>query len=363
MDAKTHVVVVCGGKSTEHEVSLKSAASILQALDPHKYHVSVVGINKAGHWLSGPPVLEALQTQTALTESVTQSSEEIATLVSATHPYTTTQSPVLFPVLHGPMGEDGTIQGLLELAQCPYVGSGVLGSSLGMDKVKQKELFQAHAIPVVKYVWFWHHEWEKQQKVVLERIHKTLGNRFPVFVKPVNAGSSVGITKVHKREELFSAIDTAFLFDTKIMIEEGITGVREIEVGVLGNYEPSVSVCGEIIPSHEFYDYQAKYADNTTKLVIPATIEEQVSKEIRSYALQAFRTLECWGLARVDFFYQHQTGDIYLNELNTMPGFTSMSMYPKLWEATGISYGDLVDTLITLAKERFEERSILKTSP
>jgi D-alanine-D-alanine ligase len=262
--------------------------------------------------------------------------------------------------MHGKFGEDGSLQGLLELADIPYVGPGVLGSAVGMDKVMQKELLVRAHIPTVPSIWFTLEEYETRHKKIIADVERTL--RYPLFVKPSNSGSSIGITKAHNRKELLESIDTAGQFDRRILVEQGINHAREIECGILGNDQPAASVPGEIVPCNEFYDYNAKYVDEKSNAIIPAKLPNTVVKKIQQYALRAFRALDCAGMARVDFLLTKKTNRIYLNEINTIPGFTSISMYPKLWQASGVSYSALLDTLIQLAIERHKAKSKLKTA-
>jgi D-alanine-D-alanine ligase len=360
---RMRVGILFGGRSGEHEVSLISAASVLQALDPAKYEAVPIGITKDGRWLAGtaahkmlPPVLsEVLRTG----ECVMLSADpNVAALVPVGESRPDAlRVDVVFPVLHGTYGEDGTVQGLLDLAGLPYVGSGVLGSAVGMDKDMQKRLFQQAKLPIVDFLAILRAEWEKSRAKVLRAIRKKF--RFPVFVKPATLGSSVGMTKAHDAKELAAAMDLASEFAQKIIVERAIRG-REIEVSVLGNEEPEASIPGEIVPHREFYDYTAKYLEEGTRLLIPAKLNRAQVKHFQEYAVRAFRSLECLGMARVDFFLEHRTGRIYLNEINTIPGFTSISMYPKLWEASGLSYHDLLGRLIELALAQHREKQRTK---
>jgi D-alanine-D-alanine ligase len=347
---KIHVALLFGGKSAEHEVSIRSAQSIYNVLDKSKYKITLVGIDKNGTWLS-------LNTQQFL------SSKEIL-LDKQILPYSIdnlfqsdkSKVDVVFPVLHGPFGEDGTIQGLLKLANISFVGAGVLGSAVGMDKEVAKRLLRDAGLSTAKFNVY--SEFERKT-ISFEKVRKNLG--LPLFVKPANLGSSVGITKVHNKAEFIKAINFAFQYDSKILIEEFIKG-KEIECSVLGNEKPIASVCGEIIPHHEFYSYEAKYLDdNGAALSIPAKITKPLMKKIQTLAVRAFNVLCCEGMARVDFFLK-ENGEIYINEINTIPGFTSISMYPKLWEESGIPYGKLIDTLIKLAISRHNKEQKLKTS-
>lgn len=338
---KICVGVLFGGKSGEHEVSLRSAASIVAALDKERYDVVPLGITPEGRWLSPADSSRMLPSA-----EFTQVPETSAISVSGE-----LQPPVdvVFPVLHGTHGEDGTVQGFLELAGLPYVGAGVLGSAAGMDKDVMKRLFRDHGLPVV--------EWLLVMRADLASAPARVEREFvyPVFVKPANLGSSVGISKVHDAAELKPALELAASFDRRILVERAIDA-RELECSVLGNDNPVASVAGEIVPIHEFYDYDAKYIEEGSKLLIPAPITEQQSDAIRDLSCRAFTAIDCAGMARVDCFLERPTGKIYLNEINTIPGFTSISMYPKLWEASGISYAALLDRLIALALERHEEK-------
>jgi len=386
---KIRVGVLFGGRSGEHEVSLLSAASVLNAIDKEKYEVVPIGITKDGRWLTaehaenlltGKLVLETRNLRAGdpeITEpaAVLARGEAVVVPPEPVHrqsglvPFQTDAAllrrasdrainvDVIFPVLHGTFGEDGTIQGLLELADIPYVGAGVLGSAAGMDKDIMKSLFIAAGLPIVKHVTILRSEWEKDPK----RIEKLVGRlKYPVFVKPANLGSSVGISKAHHRKELGPAIEEAARFDRKIVIEQGVGGnkekAREIECAVLGNDEASASVPGEIVPVKEFYDYNAKYLDEGSQLIIPAKLTKGEAKTVRELAVKAFKAVDCSGLARVDFLMDPKTRKIYLNEINTMPGFTAISMYPKLWAATGLEYSDLIDRLIQLGIERHKDK-------
>jgi D-alanine-D-alanine ligase len=347
---KIRVGVIFGGRSGEHEVSLRSAESILKSIDRSKYDVVPIGITHQGRWLASKSALALLPAK-----------EQIEKTLSAGEPITLPAEPaaqgmidVIFPVLHGTYGEDGTIQGLLELANVPFVGAGVLGSAVGMDKDVMKRLLRDAGLPIVEY-W-------SIRKPELDTFLQTKINElpYPVFVKPANLGSSVGITKVHAPEELPAALQTAADYDRKIVVEKGVDA-REIEVSVLGNDEPIASVPGEIIPSREFYDYAAKYVDADSRLLIPSPLTEEQVKEVQRLGIAAFKVLECAGMARVDLFLDKASGKFYVNEINTLPGFTTISMYPKLWEASGIPYSELIDRLISLALERHAEKNKLRT--
>lgn len=402
MKKKLRIGVLFGGRSGEHEVSLLSAASILKAIDRKRYDVVPIGIDKQGVWLTGTearhlldnnplapspllPSAEKADAEFAAAAAVLRSGEPLS--IPPLHPHTqdlqlnagaelaqpsnplAASLDVIFPVLHGTFGEDGTIQGLFELADIAYVGSGVLGSSAAMDKDAMKRLFSAANLPQTPYVSLLRSSWRNDPKATVKVIEKSL--TYPLFVKPANLGSSVGISKVHSRAELAPAIDLAASFDRKIVIEQGVGGPgvkpRELEVSVLGNDAPEASVIGEIVPNKEFYDYESKYAssDEPSVPIIPAKLTQSEIKQIRAMAVAAFRACDCAGLARVDFLMEPARDSkgrpvkkprIFLNEINTMPGFTSISMYPKLWQASGLPYKKLIDRLITLALERRREK-------
>ncbi|MEX1277339.1 MAG: D-alanine--D-alanine ligase family protein, partial [Bacteroidota bacterium] len=353
MANRIRVGVVFGGRSAEHEVSLVSATSVINALDRNKYEVIPIGISHEGRWLSSGDALRLLKERVDIRNQPEHilvpdpRKQGLVPLQNSGTAVTSHAVDVVFPVLHGPFGEDGTIQGLFELADVPYVGSGVLGSAVGMDKVIQKQLLRQSEIPVAPDIWFPYDEFGRGQKKIIASIEKKL--RYPCFVKPPNMGSSVGISKAHTRGELIAAIHLAGEFDRKILVERGIQHGREIECSVLGNEEPVASVPGEIIPSNEFYDYDAKYVDGKSRAEIPAKLSKAAVKRIQDYSVRAFKALDCAGMARVDFLVQRGGTKMYLNEVNTIPGFTSISMYPKLWQASGLSYPELLDKLITLA--------------
>jgi D-alanine-D-alanine ligase len=355
---RLRVGVLFGGRSGEHEVSLASAASVIRGLDPDKYEAVPIGITKEGHWLIGagaqkmlPEVLRGGQ-RVMMTADPTD-----AALVRLDGSGGGTRLDVVFPAMHGTFGEDGTIQGLLDLAGLPFVGAGVLGSAIAMDKDVAKRLLQAAKIPVVPWIAVPRTEWEKHPADVERAIEDKF--QYPVFVKPATLGSSVGMTKVHSREELAPALNLAAEFAQKILVERAMVA-REIEVSVLGNSEPAASIPGEIVPHREFYDYAAKYLEEGTQLLIPAKLKPAQVKTFKKLAVDAFRALELSGMARVDFFLEKEGGKIYLNEVNTIPGFTSISMYPKLWEASGIPFRDLIDKLIELALEQHREKARTK---
>jgi len=363
MNQKLKVGVLFGGRSAEHEVSLVSAASIINALDKNKYDVLPIGITKEGRWVSAINAVQLLKERAPLDnlpEHVLLPDPRKQSLVniSTAFPQAAQHLDVIFPVIHGTYGEDGTIQGLFELADIPYVGAGVLGSAVGMDKVVAKQLLERANIPVAPGIWFLYSNYKKHSKQYISDIEKKL--RYPCFVKPPNQGSSVGITKAHNRKELHAGIELAGQYDRKVLVEKAIVQPREIEVSVLGNNDPIVSIPGEIIPSNEFYDYDAKYVDGKSTAVIPAKLSKHIVKKIQQYAVSAYGVLDCAGMARIDFLVQ-KNGKIFFNEINTIPGFTSISMYPKLWEASGISYSALLDRLIQLAIERHEQKRQLRT--
>jgi D-alanine-D-alanine ligase len=387
---KLRVGILFGGRSGEHEVSLLSAASLLEAIDKEKYDVVPIGITKEGHWLTAsdaenllqgkliiePRQLRAGDPETTQPAAVLAHGEAVVVPPEPVHresglvpfqtdaPLTRRASDrainvdIIFPVLHGTFGEDGTIQGLLELADIAYVGAGVLGSAAGMDKDIMKSLFIAAGIPIVKHVTILRSAWERDSRKVQKRVESRL--RYPVFVKPANLGSSVGISKAHDRKELGPAIEEAAKFDRKIVIEQSVGGktnkAREIECSVLGNDEPVASLPGEIVPIKEFYDYHAKYLDEGSELIIPAKLNKAETKKVQELAIRCFQAVDCSGLARVDFLMDPLTRKIYLNEINTMPGFTAISMYPKLWAASGLKYVDLIDRLIEFGLERHADK-------
>ncbi|HXW16446.1 MAG TPA: D-alanine--D-alanine ligase family protein [Terriglobia bacterium] len=359
MTKKIHVGILFGGRSGEHDVSLQSAASVIDALDPAKYEIVPIGITREGHWRAGSgilqPLAEVLESGKPITPSVDPTGPKLLLLASSLP--STNSLPaldVVFPVLHGTFGEDGTVQGLLELADIPYVGAGVLASAAGMDKDVMKRLFRDADLPVVPWELILRSEWQSDPHAIRRRIEKEL--RYPLFVKPVNGGSSVGISKVHDRFELAAALDLAGQYDRKILVEKGI-GAREIECSVLGNDHPQASVPGEVLPVNEFYDYEAKYIKEGSVLVIPAQLTPRQAEQVQDVAIRAFQAVDGAGMGRVDFLLDRKTGRVYLNEINTIPGFTSISMYPKLWEASGIPYSQLLDRLIDLALERHREKS------
>jgi len=364
---KIRVAILFGGRSGEHEVSLQSAASVLAAIDRKKYEVLPVGITKQGRWVAGD-ALDALPAEKLagiLREGdpvIASADPQGPSLIplnssSAVRGNLTGKIDVVFPLLHGTFGEDGTVQGLLDLAGIPYVGAGVLASAAGMDKDVMKRLFRDAAIPVVEWITVLRNEWQTSPAPIKQSVQRKIG--YPVFVKPANLGSSVGISKVRHAKELPAALDLAARYDRKILIEKGVDA-REIECAVLGNDKPEASVPGEIVPANEFYDYEAKYIREGSKLLIPAPLAKQQTRRVQQLALQAFKAIDCAGMARVDFLLDRKTGQIFVNEINTIPGFTSISMYPKLWEASGVPFPELVDRLIRLALERHAEKSRTK---
>ncbi|HYL63720.1 MAG TPA: D-alanine--D-alanine ligase family protein [Candidatus Methylomirabilis sp.] len=355
---RLRVGILFGGRSGEHEVSLASAASVIRALDTDKYEAVPIGITKEGHWLIGVGAQKMLPEVLRTGQRVTMTADPTdAALVRLDGSGGGQRLDVVFPVMHGTFGEDGTIQGLLDLAGLPFVGAGVLGSAIAMDKDVSKKLLRAAKIPVVPWVALRRDEWERNEPEVIFKIEKAF--RYPVFVKPATLGSSVGMTKVHNRKELAPALNLAAEFAMKIMVERAVNA-REIEVSVLGNRNPQASVPGEIVPHREFYDYAAKYLEEGSQLLIPANLKPAQVKKFQHFAVEAFRTLELNGMARVDFFLDKSTAKIYLNEVNTIPGFTSISMYPKLWEASGLSFSQLIDKLIELALEQHAEKARTK---
>ncbi|MEE8209484.1 MAG: D-alanine--D-alanine ligase family protein [bacterium] len=362
---KLRVAVLFGGRSGEHEVSLASARSVIAALDPAKYEIIPVGITLEGRWFtSGDPLETLAGGEEPNIEELTlipgdPSTKGLLTLGGPDQKPTTVTIDVVFPVLHGPYGEDGTVQGLLELAGLPYVGGGVTASAAGMDKAVMKACFAAAGLPQLPFREFKRKRWEAEGKAVLDEVEE--GFTYPVFVKPTNLGSSVGVSKAKDRAGLERALDVAAMYDRKIIVEQGIE-CRELECSVLGNDEPIASVVGEVITDREFYDYEAKYLPGGCELIIPAEIDEAVAETVREYALWGFRAVDCAGLARVDMLMERATGQVYVNEINTIPGFTATSAYPKLFEAAGIGYAELVDRLIELALERHEDKARSKTT-
>lgn len=353
---KLRVGVIFGGKSGEHEVSVASAASIFKHLDPGRYEAIPIRIDKGGRWL----LAGAVPTAISAGEVIEQGQTDALTTLEPSAAVSGSGVDVIFPVLHGPYGEDGTVQGLLELASIPYVGAGVLGSAVGMDKAVMKTLFAARGLPVGRWIEIRAYDWERNAPAIAGRVESTLG--YPVFVKPANLGSSVGISKAKTDAGFAEAMALALQFDRKIVVEAAVPNAREIEVAVLGNDTPEASVPGEIVPAGEFYDYAAKYLDEGSQALIPAPLTDPQTEEFRRLALEAFRAVDGAGMARVDFLMARDTGEIVLNEVNTIPGFTTISMYPKMWEASGLAYPALLDRLIQLALERHGEKQKLRTS-
>jgi len=371
MARKIRVGVIFGGRSGEHEVSLASACSVMNAMDKEKYEIVPIGITKEGGWIASGDPMKALKAGDA---SVSQpaallgdpSRRGLMRLEDTERAVETTrlvELDVIFPVLHGPYGEDGTIQGLLELAGIPYVGAGVIGSALGLDKAVFKDVMRAHGLPITDYLLVKRKEWEADPEGVMDRAEAALG--YPVFTKPANLGSSVGISKCHDRVGLARGLAEAAGYDRKLLVEVAVPAAREIEVSVLGNDDPIASVPGEIVPGREFYSYEAKYideGDQASKLLIPAPISPEMAERVRDLAVRAYKAIDCAGMARADFLLSSETEELYLSELNTIPGFTKISMYPKLWEASGIPYPELIARLIELAIERYRDKDRSKTS-
>ncbi len=348
---KRKICVIYGGRSSEHEVSVTSAESVINALDKSKYDVRAAAIDRSGKWIGDIMPGEYRDRFLDRNEENDVTSIPPSEVLKSAAP--STDPEVIIPILHGPFGEDGTIQGLLEMIDLPYVGSGVLGSALAMDKAATKYMCLAYGIPVVDFIDFIRTQWDSERESVIESIEENID--YPCFVKPANLGSSIGISKACDKSELANAIDRAFRYDRKILVEQAFN-CREIECSLLGNDEPQASVAGEVIPCNEFYDYQAKYVDDRSELIIPARIPIEEMEQVQELAVQAFKALNCFGMARADFFIDKDSGEVIFNEINTIPGFTSISMYPKLWEASGLPYPDLLDRLIELAIERYEQK-------
>jgi D-alanine-D-alanine ligase len=357
---RTRLCIVFGGRSGEHEVSLKSAASVISALDPEEYEITVVGITKAGKLASASEMSKMLPAQLLQhvrhSPAIEAKSSEMRVQSSAPDGRENSHGApqIIFPLLHGPYGEDGTIQGLFEIAGLPYVGCGVLASAVGMDKDVMKRLFLQAELPVAPFRTVFSHDMAKNLATWKRLLSREFG--YPMFSKPANLGSSVGVCKIHSEKEFEEALRYSAQFDRKILIEKGIDG-RELECAILGNEEPQASVVGEVVSAHEYYDYDAKYLSPDSRLEIPARIDGMKSEEIRNLALQSFTTIDGAGLARVDFFLEHTTGKVWINEINTMPGFTPISMYAKLWAASGVSFEALVRRLVRLGEERFQKKS------
>ncbi|MFZ5647289.1 MAG: D-alanine--D-alanine ligase [Bacillota bacterium] len=366
MEQKKRVVLLFGGRSGEHEVSINSAASVMEALDREKYDVIPVAITREGRWLAGvDPAMMAAGSGPAVTAREVFLPADPGFKGMAVYGKSIDKDDelgevdVVIPILHGTYGEDGTVQGLLELANVPYVGAGVLGSALGMDKVLMKTVLAQHGLPQARFWYCLRRDWEKSPVAVVEAVEEKLG--YPCFIKPANLGSSVGISKAHNREELVRGMDIAATYDRKIVIEEFVDG-REVEVSVLGNDDPAASVPGEIVPHNEFYDYESKYVDGLSHLIIPADLPPDTVARLQDLAVRVFKALDCAGLGRVDFFVRKSDGEVLVNEINTIPGFTKFSMYPKLWEASGIQYSDLLDRLVNLAIERHRDKNRSQTT-
>lgn len=363
MTRKIRLGLIFGGRSAEHEVSLMSARSVLKAINKDKYAVTLIGITKDGKWISGHDPMKALSAgdMSEMSEAALlgePGKRELLALHEQPHTRalqlsSITELDVIFPLLHGPYGEDGTVQGLLELADLPYVGAGVLGSALAMDKGLCKEILRAQGVPVVDGWLVRRAEVERDADAIARQAESQFA--YPIFTKPANLGSSVGVVKAHTHEELVAGLRESARYDRRILIERGINA-REIEVSVLGNDDPIASIAGEVVPSREFYDYEAKYIDNASGLLIPAPIPAETQALAQDYAVRAFKAVDAAGLARVDFLLDKDSGALFLNEINTLPGFTQISMYPKLWEASGLSYSALIDRLIELALERQAEK-------
>lgn len=363
MTDKIRVGVLFGGRSAEHEVSVTSARSVLAAIDRDKYDVTMIGIDRHGRWLSAGDATGLLESGRVEAEGLVPVALDYGGGRELVARDGTGSAPqpvdVIFPILHGPYGEDGTVQGLLELAGVAYVGAGVLGSAVGMDKDVMKRVFQAAGLPQVDYVAVLRSRWRREPGAVTAELDERFD--YPVFVKPANLGSSVGITMAHGRGELTAAMDTAARYDRKIVVEAAAGDCREVECAVLGNEIPEASVVGEVVPSHEFYDYEAKYLDGRSELIIPARIRPETAERVRRLACDAFLACEASGLSRVDFFVRRDDEAVLVNEINTLPGFTPISMYPKLWAASGLGYGALIDRLIELALERHRDRQDVST--
>jgi D-alanine-D-alanine ligase len=366
-DHRKRIGIIFGGRSGEHEVSLMSARSVMSALDPDKYEIVMIGISKTGRWLTGDV---ALALESGIHDATNQATllpdpqSRVLVRIDDVDAYPATMSEVsqldvIFPVLHGPYGEDGTVQGLLELAGLPYVGAGVVGSAVGMDKAIFKAVMIAHRIPILPWMLVLSSEWHRQPEELLQSIETKFS--YPLFTKPANLGSSVGISKCNDSSELVEGLAVAARYDRRLIVEQGIDA-RELEVSVMGNDDPIASVVGEVKPRRDFYDYVAKYVSDDSELIIPAQISQTQSDQVRQLAVQAFKAMDCAGLGRADFLLDKRDGQLYINEINTIPGFTRISMYPKLWEASGIGYSQLLDHLIELALDRHQEKSMLDTS-
>ena len=360
--SRIRVLLLFGGRSAEHEVSVVSARSVYAAIDRERYDVVLAGIDQQGRWYFGGKDSESLLSSTVVPD------DQVPARLSSAGTYLVSDDgddlpgsefDVVFPLLHGPYGEDGTVQGLLELAGLAYVGAGVAASAVGMDKVLARAIFAASGLPQTRYTVIMRSDWRRAQVPVLERLEGE--HDYPLFVKPANLGSSVGISKVHDRQGLQAGLELASKYDTKLIVERSVENVRELECAVLGNEGPQASGVGEIIPGAEFYNYTTKYIDDRSELVVPAVLEKSETESIRELAIRTFKAIDCSGLARVDFFMRSD-GSVLVNEINTMPGFTPISMYPKLWAAAGVAYGDLIDRLIQFGLERHLDRKDLQST-
>jgi len=371
MTDKMRVGVIFGGRSGEHEVSLASAESVMGAMDETRYEIVPIGITKDGRWIAGGDPMRALtagepeasQPATLLSDPSRRSLMRLRESEDALQATPLSEIDVLFPVLHGPYGEDGTVQGLLELAGLPYVGAGVTASAVAMDKVIFKDVIRAHGLPLVDYVMVKRRDWESDPEAIVAQIERRFG--YPLFTKPANLGSSVGIRKCGNRQQLAAGLTEAARYDRKMLVEPAVPEAREIEVSVLGNDAPIASLPGEIVPSRDFYSYEAKYLDtgeDASALQIPAPLSTELTEFVQDLAVRTYQAIDCAGMARVDFLLSGETGELYVNEVNTIPGFTQISMYPKLWEASGIPYSELIDRLIELALERHEDKARTETS-
>ncbi len=363
---KTQLGLLFGGRSCEHEVSVTSARSILKSIDRDRYDVHLIGIDKSGHWHLGNEIEHLIDgKQVSSLPSAKHSAEVSLALyqqgnLSTASAHQVPALDIIFPVLHGTFGEDGTIQGVFEMANIPYVGCGVAASAIAMDKALAKQVFAAANIPQSPCLIFTRFQWQSSQTDLIDQIETTLG--FPLFIKPANLGSSVGISKAHTREQLVDAMELALEFDHKLIVEASMENCHEVECAILGNHDPVASVVGEIIPGAEFYDYQTKYIDDKTETLIPARINQVAMERVQELSVRAFRAIDGSGLARVDFFVNRETGAVALNEINTLPGFTPISMYPQLWSRSGIAFGELIDRLVELAFERHRANAALKRS-
>jgi D-alanine-D-alanine ligase len=368
---KIRVGIIFGGRSGEHEVSLQSARSVMDAIDKEKYEVVPVGITKDGRWIASGDPMKALETgdpsasqpAALLSDPGQQGLMRLDERGEAIEATPLAQLDVVFPVLHGPYGEDGTVQGLLELAGLPYVGAQVTASAVAMDKVIFKDVMRAHGLPIVEHVMVKRKTWDTEPESIMDRIEDRFG--YPVFTKPANLGSSVGITKCHGRAGLGDGLREAARYDRKLLVEPAVPAAREIEVSVLGNDDPVASLPGEIVPSREFYSYEAKYIDDgdeASDLLIPAPLSVEMTGRVQDLAVRTYRAIDCAGMARVDFLLSGETEALYVNEVNTIPGFTRISMYPKLWQASGVPYPELIDRLIELALERHRDKARTEVS-